>query len=194
MLMQRRRLEFGHMMRPLLTQLQDLWFEARRSLDLTHHRTLPFADYIVDRWTRAEELGFGDGSSVYDSCLVIGDVRVGGDTWIGPHTVLDGSGGLTIGSHCAISAGAQIYSHSAVKRTTSGGEAPIERRATVIGDNTFIGPNAIVTMGVTIGSGVAIGANSYVDRDIPDGAQAFGTPCRVRRSVSESGSPSDPNP
>ena len=33
----------------------------------------------------------------YDSVLVIGDVQVGKNTWIGPFVVLDGSGGLEIG-------------------------------------------------------------------------------------------------
>jgi carbonic anhydrase/acetyltransferase-like protein (isoleucine patch superfamily) len=29
-------------------------------------------------------MGFGEGSSVYDSCLVLGDVRVGKNVWVGP--------------------------------------------------------------------------------------------------------------
>ena len=80
-------------------------------------RGLPFADCFVDRWEKAEALGFGKGTSIYDSSLVLGDVKVGENSWIGPNTVLDGSGGLEIGSNCSISAGVQIYSHDSVSRS-----------------------------------------------------------------------------
>lgn len=170
-------------MNALLEQLRTMWFEARRELDEAHDRTVPFADYVVDRWSRAREMGWGEGASVYDSCLVIGDVTVGANTWVGPNTVLDGSGGLVIGEHCSISAGSQIYTHSTVEHTITGGSTAVARRPTSIGNRTYIGPNVVVAMGVNIGSGSVIGAQSYVDVDIPDGVVAFGTPCRVRRDV-----------
>ncbi len=106
---------------------------------------------MVDRWEKARLLGFGEGSSIYDSSLVLGRVKVGSQTWIGPFTVLDGSGGLEIGDHCSISSGVQIYSHDTVERSLSGGEAPIVRAATRIGSNCYIGPNAVIAKGVTIG-------------------------------------------
>ena len=37
---------------------------------------------------------------------------VGEGTWIGAFTVIDGSGGLTIGKGCDISSGVHIYTHS----------------------------------------------------------------------------------
>ncbi|HWW52845.1 MAG TPA: hypothetical protein VNY84_03710, partial [Acidimicrobiales bacterium] len=62
-------------------------------------RSLPFGDGFGDRWERARRLGFGPEASIYDSSVVLGDVAVGAHTWIGPFTVLDGSGGgLTIGA------------------------------------------------------------------------------------------------
>ena len=42
------------------------------------------------------------------------------------------------------------------------------------------GPNTVVAKGVRIGTRCLIGACSLVLDDIPDGAWAFGTPCRVR--------------
>jgi acetyltransferase-like isoleucine patch superfamily enzyme len=163
----------------LLDNLKSLWRERRQEIDAQHRRSLPLADYIVDRWEKAKLLGFGDGSSIYDSSLVLGDVKVGEHTWVGPFTVLDGSGGLEIGSHCSISAGVQIYSHDTVERSLSGGQMPIRRAATKIGSNCYIGPNAIISMGVEIGDGVVIGANSFVNKNVPAGSRAYGTPCRV---------------
>lgn len=163
----------------LLNKLKSLWLQRRREVVTSFKRTLPFGDYIVDRWEKAKELGFGKGASIYDSALVFGDVKVGDKTWIGPSVVLDGSGGLEIGSHCSISAGAQIYSHDSVKWAISAGASEYEYAKTVIGDNCFIGPNTIIAKGVTIGNGCIIGANSLVLHDIPSDSKAYGTPCRI---------------
>ena len=63
----------------------------------------------------------------------VGESDIGEDCWIGAFTVIDGSGGLSIGRGCDISAGAQIYSHSTVRRVVSAGAVEIERAATRIG-------------------------------------------------------------
>lgn len=166
-------------------QLRRWWREASARLKREHDRFVPLADYVVDRWERADAYGFGPGTSVYDSSLVIGDVRVGHDTWIGPFTVLDGSGHLSIGSGCAISAGVHLYSHDTVRRTVSGGQAPVEHSPTHVGDRVFIGPHTVVERGVSIGAGAVIGAHSLVKKDIPAGAFAFGVPCQVREVHSQ---------
>jgi len=163
-----------------LNDLRAFWLSRRREVYARYNRTLPFGDYIVDRWEKARELGFGDGTSIYDSCLVLGRVRVGEHTWIGPFTVLDGSGGgLEIGDYCSISAGVQIYTHDTVARSLSGGVAPITQAPTRIGSNCYIGPNTVIAKGVTIGDRVVIGANSLVLNDVPSDSKAFGTPCAI---------------
>jgi acetyltransferase-like isoleucine patch superfamily enzyme len=160
--------------------LREWWRTAHGEVRSRFDRSLPLADYVVDRWERARAYEFGEGSSVYDSCLVLGSVAVGEHTWVGPHTILDGSGELVIGSHCAISAGVHLYSHDTVLRTVTGGAAPIAYARTTIGDRVFLGPHVIVQRGVTIGDGTVVGANSFVTHDLPPGVLAFGTPCRVR--------------
>jgi acetyltransferase-like isoleucine patch superfamily enzyme len=163
----------------LREKLVGLWKQLQAEINSKWQRTLPFGDYFVDRWEKARLLGFGEGTSIYDSSLVLGEVMVGEHTWIGPFTILDGSGGLEIGSFCSISAGVQIYSHDTVQRTISGGKAEIERSPTQIGSRCYLGPNTIVAKGVTIGDGCVIGAGSLVLRDIPAESKAFGTPCKV---------------
>ncbi|MGP1561788.1 MAG: acyltransferase [Helicobacteraceae bacterium] len=143
------------------------------------NRAVSFGDYFVDRSEKAARLGFGAGSSVYDNVLVLGDVKVGANTWIGPNVVLDGSGGLEIGSNCSISAGVQIYSHDSVKWALSGGAMGYEYAKTTIGDRCYIAPGVIIQKGVSVGSGSVIGANSFVNKDIPSGVKAYGTPARV---------------
>lgn len=169
----------------LLGQLKELWLRRQKAVDTEYDRTLPFADYIVDRKEKARLLGFGEGTTIYDSVLTLGSVRVGENTWIGPFVVLDGSGELEIGSNCSISAGTQLYSHDSVQWAVSGGKAGYEYAKTVIGNNCYLGPNTVVAKGITIGDGCIIGANSLVLDDIPPGSKAYGTPCRVVGKVSE---------
>ena len=164
----------------LLEQLRKFFAERTAFFRQNFNRVLPFGDVVVDRWQKAAMLGFGAGSSIYDSSLVLGDVSVAENTWIGPQTLLDGSGGgLIIGSHCSISAGVQIYTHDTVRRSLSGGVLPIVLAPTKIGDHCYIGPHCTIAKGVTIGDRVVIGAHSLVNKDIPSDSVAFGTPASV---------------
>ena len=108
-------------------QMQELHFSLRRKIGKRWARCLPFNEELFDRWERAKYLGFGRGSSIYDSAIVLGPVKVGENTWVGPFVVLDGSGGLSIGSYCSISAGVQIYSHDSVDWAISGGKELLRR-------------------------------------------------------------------
>lgn len=162
----------------LLIELRELFNQEVFAVKNRWNRSLPFADYIVNRWSKASSLGFGEGSSIYDSALVLGDVKVGHHTWIGPFTVLDGSGGLEIGDYCSISAGVQIYTHDTVNWAVSGGKQPSEQAKVRIGSRCYIGPNVVINKGITIGDGCVIGANSFVNKDIPSGMKAWGTPAR----------------
>ena len=163
----------------LLEELQKLLAQQQLRVLRDRNRSLPFGDYIVDRWAKAKSLGFGEGSSIYDSSLVLGNVRVGQNTWIGPFTILDGSGGLEIGDNCSISASVQIYSHDTVRWATSGGVEKIEYGSVKIGSNCYVGPNVVISKGITIGNQCVIGANSFVNRDIPDNLRAWGNPAKL---------------
>ena len=158
--------------------LQELRAALRAETRDRWHRDLPFFELLGDRWERAKELGFGEGTSIYESSYVFGDVRVGRNTWIGPLTLLDGSGGLSIGDNCSISTGVQIYSHDTVKWAVSGGAAGYEHAPVAIGDWCYIGTQSVVTKGVTIGAQCVVGACSFVNRDLPPRTIAVGAPCR----------------
>jgi len=146
-------------------------------------RDLPFDEILFDRWERAKNLGFGQGSSVYHNCYIYGDVSVGENTWIGPFTLLDGDGGLSIGSYCSISAGVQIYTHDTVKWALSAGKVEKESAPVKIGDCSYIGAQTTIIKGVTIGDHCVIGAGSFVNRDIPSYSIAVGNPCIIRGTV-----------
>jgi len=163
----------------LRAELQRLHWHVQGEVREKWNRSLPFGEGVVDRWERAKFLGFGEKTSIYDSAVVIGDVRVGSNTWVGPFTLLDVSGGLVIGDNCSISAGVQIYTHDSVKWALTGGAAEYEKAPVRIGSNTYIGPMTIVSRGVTIGNHCLVGANSVVNKDLPDNSIAYGSTCRI---------------
>ena len=114
-----------------------------------------------------------------DHAWVVGEPDVGEGTWIGAFTVIDGSGGLTIGAGCDISSGVQIYTHSSAKRCVSGREHDVVDRSPVtIGDRVFIGAGAVVNMGVTIGDEAVVAAGAVVTRDVAPRTIVAGVPAR----------------
>ncbi len=166
-------------MRDLTEQLREAHKTLRDCMKRGWNRHVSFGDLIADRWETAKAYGFGEGTSCYDNVLILGNVKVGVKTWIGPNVVLDGSGNLSIGDYCSISAGVQIYTHHTVKWATSYGQNVPERAPVTIGSGVYIGPNVVIQMGVTIGDRAVIGACAFVNRDIPEGATAWGVPAKV---------------
>lgn len=167
----------------LLQSLRDLHSKLSQEKRKAFHRDLPFEELVFDRWERAKELGFGDGSSIYHNTYVMFDVKVGKNTWIGPSVMLDGRGGLCIGDWCSISAGVHIYTHDTVQWSLTGGNAEIETAPVQIGNCTYIGSQSIILPGVSVGDHCVIGAGSLVKHNIPDYSIAVGTPARITGSV-----------
>ena len=133
-------------------------------------------------------LGFGSGTSVYDSALVFGDVSIGSGAFIGPGVILDGSGGgLTIGDDTDVAAGAHIYTHDTSLRCISRRAIEIVHKPVQIGSATYVGPQCVVVPGVTIGNQCIIGANSFVNADVPDRTVVAGTPARAIARVEGEG-------
>jgi len=141
-------------------------------------RINPWYEDLMDWKERARFFGFGESVTVYNSSSIQGDVKVGDHTWIGPFTVLDGTGGLEIGSYCSISTGVHIYCHNTVKWALSGGKAPYERGPIKIGNCCFIGVQSIILKNVTIGNHCLVQANSLVTDSFPDYSIIGGSPAK----------------
>jgi len=125
------------------------------------------------------------GKEFNDFCIIVGEPKIGRDTWIGYFTLLDGSGGLTIGSHCSISSGVQIYTHDTVRWAVEGlskdhiNYSHVDRAPVSIGDNVYIGANAIILKGVAVGDQCVVGAGAVVTANLPPRSIALGVPARI---------------
>lgn len=165
-------------------KIQQLYLSLSNETKIKWKRDLPFEELLFDRWERAKQLKFEDGANIYHNSYVYGDVKVGKETWIGPFTLIDGTGGLEIGDYCCISAGVQIYTHDTVKRFVSGGKESSEHASVSIGDCCYIGPQSVIQSGVKIGKHSVIGTNSFVNKDIPPFSIVVGTPSKIVGQVS----------
>jgi acetyltransferase-like isoleucine patch superfamily enzyme len=121
-------------------------------------------------------------------CWITGTPSIGEGTWIGAFTLIDGQGGLKIGKGCDISSGAQILTHSTVRRCVSERKHnQVDRKPTEIGDHVFIGSNAVVQMGSRIGDHSVVGAGAVVLEDtlVPPYSLVVGVPATIVRSLRE---------
>jgi acetyltransferase-like isoleucine patch superfamily enzyme len=142
-----------------------------------YHRVNPFTEDLFEWKEKGVFLG-GRDITIYDSTTVVGDIAIGDHSWIGPFCSLDGTGGLTIGGHCAISAGVHLQTHDVVRWALSGGEAPYEYAPVAIGDCCFLGVNSVVTKGVTVGDHSVIAAGAVVTRDVTPYTVVAGVPAK----------------
>lgn len=162
-------------------KLYEQYMETKRNeMKEKYNRVLPSGELIFNRYEKAKYLNYGEGTSAYDTSVVMGDVKVGKNTWIGPYTLLEGlNAKLTIGDYVAISSGVLIYTHDSTRCQLSGGREASKVGDVNIGSNTMIGSMSTIACGVNIGNHCVIGAHSFVNMDIPDYKVAAGVPAKI---------------
>lgn len=132
---------------------------------------------------------FGEGSTILGPfhCDYGSNISIGRNTFANVNlTILDGAK-VTIGDNVFIAPNVGIY--------TAGHPLDVARRnkgleyayPVTIGNNVWIGGGVSILPGVTIGDNSVIGAGSVVNRDIPANSLAVGNPCRVIRTLDNSG-------
>ncbi len=102
----------------------------------------------------------------------VDNLELGENTDIGAFTYINAQYGVVIekdvqiGSHCS------IYSLSTIDN---------KQGRVTIKENARVGTHSTIMPGVTIGKNAIVGAYSFVNKDIPDDAIAYGVPVRIKR-------------
>lgn len=131
-----------------------------------------------------EEFDHGLPANPYNKhAWIVGKPEIAENVWIGAFCLIDALyAPLKIGRGVNISTGAQVLTHSTVKRTVSERAfGSIEFAPTEIGEFCFIGTNAVVLKGCQIGHHSVIGAGAVVPENsiIPPYSLVVGVPGKV---------------
>lgn len=128
---------------------------------------------------------------VHPTAVLIGDVHIGPNCFVGPLASLRGDFGRIV-----MAAGANLQDHC-VFHTFPGTEAVIERDGHVghhavlhgcrVGAGALIGMNAVVMDGAVVGERAFVGAHSFVRAGfvVPPATLAAGNPAVVRRDLTD---------
>jgi acetyltransferase-like isoleucine patch superfamily enzyme len=116
-------------------------------------------------------------------------LAVADHVWIWHHSILDATGGLSIGEGCQIGAWVGMFTHGSENAIRLLGRQfiniPNSQRLTYtrgkvsIGAYTFVGSGSLILPGATIGKGCLIAAGTVVNMKIPDYSIAAGNPAKL---------------
>lgn len=98
--------------------------------------------------------------------------KLGINTDIGEFTYINAKYGVIIEKNVQIGSHCSIYSESTIDN---------KRGEVVIRENASIGTHSTIMPNVEIGKNALIGAYSFVNKNIPDNALAFGIPVKIKK-------------
>jgi phenylacetic acid degradation protein len=133
----------------------------------------------------------GPGSFIAESALVIGNVKIGKDVYIGHGVILRGDyGTIIVGDGTAIEEGVVVHARPN-DRTVFGSQVTVGHGAMIhnarIKDFAVIGMRATISDYSVVGEWAIIGEMGLVknNQHVPDGKIAVGVPARVVSTVDE---------
>lgn len=130
----------------------------------------------------------------YSTLLICPEnIKLENDIFVWHHSILDGTGGLEIGSRTQIGSWVGIFTHSAhisIRLETGRYFKNLDPKGFIvkpvkIGRNVFIASGTKIGPGVTIGNNVVIAMNSVVINNIPANSIVAGNPARVIGSTKD---------
>ena len=89
---------------------------------------------------------------------------------IGAFTYINAKNGVEIGQSVQIGSHCSIYSYSSIDDKNG---------QVFIGKGACVGSHTTIMPGVKIGANAIVGAHSFVNKDIPENATAYGVPAKV---------------
>jgi len=108
-------------------------------------------------------------------CQNYKNLKLGNCVDIGAFSYLNAECGIELGDDVQIGSHCSLYSVSTIDN---------KKGKIRVKDNASIGTHSVVMPGVTIGKNAIVGAFSFVNKDIPDNALAYGVPAKIiKRSV-----------
>jgi acetyltransferase-like isoleucine patch superfamily enzyme len=162
-----------------------MFLDDERSNRLRRQILTDLVGGLMNDVERARLLGLPETTRIRERTKIVSveNLKLGDHCWIGENSVLDASGGLTIGEHTSVGLNCLIFTHSSwlsnMMLENHSGSDLIERKPVRIGKGCFIGGGSFIMPGVTIGDFVTVQPMSVVTKDVPDYCLVSGNPARV---------------
>lgn len=132
----------------------------------------------------------GEGTAVWQFCVISANVRIGADCNICSHCFIES--GVIIGDRVTVKNGVQLWNGVTVEDdvfigpnvTFTNDRHPRSKNKnfvlelTVLKKGCSIGGGAVLLPGVTIGEGATVGAGAVVTHDVPAHTTVVGNPAR----------------
>ncbi|ADY53344.1 WxcM-like protein [Pseudopedobacter saltans DSM 12145] len=156
-------------------------------------------DYKIHQLAQVNTVDIGEGSSIWQFCVVLAGAKIGKNVNICSHCFVENN--VVIGNDVTVKSGVQIWDGIIIENkvfigpnvTFTNDLYPrsknldwIEVR-TLIKKNASIGANATILAGVEIGEYSMIGAGSVVTKNIPPYTLWYGNPAVQKGYVTKEG-------
>lgn len=115
--------------------------------------------------------------AIHPSAVVSSSAKIGKGTVIMAGVVINAN--AVIGEHCIINTGASVDHDCVIENFCHIAPGVHVSGSTQVGEGSWVGVGSCVIQGIHIGKNCFIGAGSVVVKDLPDGAKAYGNPCRI---------------
>lgn len=130
------------------------------------------------------EFNLGDWNVLHNDILVMAEkyVNIGHNCWFGQNTILDGTGGLSIGNGVRVGMYSQIWTHVASGEQIEGCTL-FAKRETIIEDDVWLVGSCVVGSGIRLARRSTALINSVLTKDtLPDRAYA-GSPAKLMQNA-----------
>ena len=105
-------------------------------------------------------------------CQYHENLKLGKETDIGAFTYINAKYGVEIQENVQIGSHCSIYSWSTIDD---------KKGMVTIKKNAKMGAHSVIMPSVTVGENAIVGACSFVNKNIPDNAVAYGVPAKITR-------------
>lgn len=141
------------------------------------------------------ECNIGEGTRIWQYCVVLKGANIGSDCNICAHTLIEGD--VIIGNRVTVKSGVYLWDGTRIDDDVFIGpnatftndvfprskDYPEKFSGVIVKRGASIGANATLLPGVTVGERAMVGAGALVTKDVPDRAVVVGNPARVIRYV-----------
>ena len=128
-----------------------------------------------------KELGFHLPVVADPTAIISSDTEIGEGTFIGKRTVVNA--GTRIGACAIINTGAVLEHDCSIGAFAHISPGAVLCGGVTVGEGTHVGAGSVVRQQIQIGAGSLIGIGSSVVSDVPPNCMAYGTPCKVVKTI-----------